>query len=139
MDEDAPVNRVLVIEDDRPSVDLLTAYLESAGFDVSIAHDGAIGLASIRRDRPVAVILDVRLPGMDGWEVLRTIKSDPEIADLPVVVVSVLAERAKGIALGAAEYLVKPTSRDEVLAALASSGILPHADAVGRPPRSEHW
>ena len=105
---------------------------------MSIAHDGAIGLASIRRDKPVAVILDVRLPGMDGWEVLRTIKSDPEIAELPVVVVSVLAERAKGISLGAAEYLVKPTSRDEVLAALASSGILPHADAVAPPPRSEH-
>jgi len=138
-DGDAAVNRVLVIEDDRPSVDLLTAYLESSGFDVSIAHDGAIGLASIRRDRPVAVILDVRLPGMDGWEVLRAIRSDPEMADLPVVVVSVLAERAKGIALGATEYLVKPTSRDDVLAALASSGLLPHADAVGQPPRLEHW
>ncbi len=139
IDGDAAVDRVLVIEDDRPSVDLLTAYLESSGFAVSIAHDGAIGLASIRRDRPVAVILDVRLPGMDGWEVLHAIRSDPEIADLPVVVVSVLAERAKGIALGATEYLVKPTSRDDVLAALTSSGLLPHADAVGRPPRLEHW
>jgi signal transduction histidine kinase/ActR/RegA family two-component response regulator len=138
-DEDAPANRVLVIEDDRPSVDLLTAYLESAGFDVSIAHDGPIGLAAIRRDTPVAVILDVRLPGMDGWEVLRTIKSDPETADLPVVVVSVLAERAKGVSLGAAEYLVKPTSRDDVLAALASAGILPHANAGAPPPRLEHW
>ena len=85
------------------------------------------------------MILDVRLPGMDGWEVLRAIRSDPEMADLPVVVVSVLAERAKGIALGATEYLVKPTSRDDVLAALASSGLLPHADAVGQPPRLEHW
>ena len=83
LDETAPVNRVLVIEDDRPSVDLLTVYLESAGYDVSIAHDGAIGLASIRRDKPVAVILDVRLPGMDGWDVLRTIKADPETPICP--------------------------------------------------------
>jgi DNA-binding response OmpR family regulator len=133
------VDRILVIEDDRPSVDLLTAYLESAGFEVSIAHDGPIGVASIRRDKPAAVILDVLLPGMDGWEVLRTIKANPEIADLPVIVVSVLAEHAKGLSLGAAGYLVKPTSRDEVLAALASSGIMAPANAAARPPRLEHW
>jgi len=137
-DESSPAPRVLVIEDDRPSVELLTVYLESAGFEVSVAHDGAIGLESIRRDQPVGVILDVRLPGMDGWEVLRTIKSDPETADLPVVVVSVLAERSKGVSLGAAEYLVKPTSRDEVMTALVNAGIVSRAEALARPPRSEH-
>ncbi len=138
-DESSPAPRVLVIEDDRPSVELLTVYLESAGFEVSVAHDGAIGLESIRRDQPVGVILDVRLPGMDGWEVLRAIKSDPETADLPVVVVSVLAERSKGVSLGAAEYLVKPTSRDEVMTALVNAGIMSRAEAIARPPRSEHW
>ncbi len=136
---DARPHRILVIDDDRQSVDLLTVYLESAGFDVSIAHDGAIGLACIRRDEPVGVILDLRLPGIDGWEVLRTIKADPEIAHLPVVVVSVLDERTKGLSLGAADYLVKPTGRDQVVAALARVGVLPRAGVVGQPPRSEHW
>ncbi len=139
LDAESPAPRVLVIEDDRPSVELLTVYLESAGFEVSVAHDGAIGLESIRHDKPVGVILDVRLPGIDGWEVLRTIKSDPETADLPVIVVSVLAERSKGVSLGAAEYLVKPTSRDEVMTALVNAGIVSQAQALARPPRSEHW
>jgi signal transduction histidine kinase/ActR/RegA family two-component response regulator len=136
--EEPRLHRVLIIEDDRQSVDLLTVYLESAGFDVSIAHDGTIGLTLIRRDKPVAVILDVRLPGMDGWEVLRAIKADAETADIPVVVVSVLDERVKGLSLGAAEYLVKPASRDDLMAALARVGVMQPAGAVGHEPRSEH-
>ena len=132
------LHRVLVIEDDRQSVDLLTVYLESAGFEVSIAHDGPSGLAAIRREQPVAVILDVRLPRMDGWDVLRAIKADPETSSIPVVVVSVLDERVKGLSLGAAEYLVKPTSRDDVMAALARVRVVPPAGAVGQEPRSEH-
>jgi CheY-like chemotaxis protein len=67
---------------------------------------------------PAAVILDIRLPGMDGWEVLAALKADPETADTPVVVVSVLPERGRGFALGAADYLVKPVGGDELLAAL---------------------
>jgi signal transduction histidine kinase/ActR/RegA family two-component response regulator len=136
--EEPRLHRVLIIEDDRQSVDLLTVYLERAGFDVSIAHDGTIGLALIRRDKPVAVILDVRLPGMDGWDVLRAIKADAETADIPVVVVSVLDERVKGLSLGAAEYLVKPASRDDVMAALDRVGVTPPVGTVGHEPRSEH-
>ncbi len=64
---------------------------------------------------------------MDGWDVLRAIKADPETAAIPVVVVSVLDERAKGLSLGAAEYLVKPVSRDELLAALARVRVVPPA------------
>ena len=122
---------ILVIEDDRHSVDLLTAYLESAGFDVSSAPDGPTGLAAMRREKPVAVILDVRLPRMDGWKVLHAIRVDPEISRIPVVVVSVLDERAKGLALGAAEYLVKPVSRDDLMAALARVRVVPAAGAAG--------
>ena len=75
---------------------------------------------------------------MDGWDVLRAIKADPETAGIPVVVVSVLDERVKGLSLGAAEYLVKPTSRDDVMAALARVGVVPPAGAGGQQPRSEH-
>ena len=129
---------ILVIEDDRQSVDLLTAYLESAGFDVSSAQDGPTGLAEMRREKPVAVILDVRLPRMDGWDVLRAIRMDPGTSGIPVVVVSVLDERAKGMALGADEYLVKPVSRDDLMAALARVRVVPPAGADGREFRSEH-
>ena len=129
---------ILVIEDDRHSVDLLTAYLESAGFDVSSAQDGTTGLAAMQREKPVAVILDVRLPRMDGWDVLQAIRMDPETSAVPVVVVSVLDERAKGLALGAAEYLVKPVSREDLMAALSRVRVVPPAGAAGSRPRSEY-
>ena len=130
--------RILVIEDDRHSVDLLTAYLESAGFDVSSAQDGTTGLAAMQREKPVAVILDVRLPRMDGWDVLQAIRMDPETSAVPVIVVSVLDERAKGLALGAAEYLVKPVSREDLIAALSRVRVVSPAGAAGSGPRSEY-
>jgi CheY-like chemotaxis protein len=73
---------------------------------------------------PAAVLLDIRLPGIDGWSVLRALKADPHTAGIPVIVVSIVDERARGIALGAAAYLVKPVGRDDLLAALASAGVL---------------
>ncbi len=120
---------VLVIEDDRQSVDLLTAYLESAGFAVTSAHDGPSGLDAIRLEQPRAVVLDIRLPRMDGWDVLTALKADAETAAVPVVVVSMLDERVKGLSLGAAAYLVKPVSRDALLGALATVGVLPGGPA----------
>ncbi len=120
---------VLVIEDDRQSVDLLTAYLESAGFAVTSAHDGPSGLDAIRLEQPRAVVLDIRLPRMDGWDVLTALKADAETAAVPVVVVSMLDERVKGLSLGAAAYLVKPVSRDALLSALATVGVLPGGPA----------
>jgi CheY-like chemotaxis protein len=70
-------------------------------------------------------VLDIRLPGMDGWGVLEALKADPETASAPVVVVTILDERAQALALGAAEYLVKPVGRDDVLGALRRVGALP--------------
>ena len=72
--------------------------------------------------RPGAVLLDIRLPGIDGWAVLKALKADPETRDIPVIVVSIVDERARGVALGAAAYLVKPVSREELLTALAAVG-----------------
>ena len=65
------------------------------------------------------MVLDIQLPGLDGWEVLSALRQDPSTAHTPVIVVSVLDERTRGTALGAEEYLVKPVSRDDVLAALS--------------------
>jgi signal transduction histidine kinase len=94
---------VVVIEDDRSSMELLTLYLEGAGVQVVGAPDGQQGLDAVRRLDPAAVVLDIRLPGLDGWDVLTAIKADPATADVPVVVVSMLDQRGRGFALGAAE------------------------------------
>jgi signal transduction histidine kinase/CheY-like chemotaxis protein len=113
---------VVVIDDDRRSIDLLTVYLEAAGLRVVSASDGRRGVELIRALKPAIVVLDILLPGLDGWQVLESLKADPATAAIPVVVVSILDERGRGLALGAAEYLVKPVSREGVLDALARCG-----------------
>jgi CheY-like chemotaxis protein/anti-sigma regulatory factor (Ser/Thr protein kinase) len=112
---------VLVVEDDPRSADLLRVYLEAAGHTVAVARDGVEGLELARRVHPAAVILDVLLPRLDGWELLAQLKRDPGTSAVPVVIVSMLDERGAGFALGAAEYLVKPVDRDELLTALDRS------------------
>jgi CheY-like chemotaxis protein/anti-sigma regulatory factor (Ser/Thr protein kinase) len=99
---------VLVIEDDAAAVRLLRAYLDHAGYAVRVAGDGPTGLAEAMSDPPDAIVLDVILPGIDGWEVLRRLKLDPRSASIPVVMVTVVDEQEVGLALGAVDYLVKP-------------------------------
>ncbi len=114
---------IVVIEDDRASADLLTAYLSGAALRVTTTRDGQSGLDAVRRDKPSAVLLDIVLPGLDGWAVLEELKSAADTRDIPVIVVSIVDERLRGTALGAAAYLVKPVSRDDLLAALTAVGI----------------
>ena len=115
--------KVVVIEDDRPSLDLFRAYLSRAALQVTTARDGQSGLAAVRRTRPDAVLLDIRLPGIDGWAVLKALKEEEETRDIPVIVVSIVDERTRGVAMGAAAYLVKPVGRDDLMTALASVGV----------------
>ena len=115
----------MVVEDDRRSFDLLRVYLEEAGARVVSARDGEEGLDTVRRLSPAGVVLDILLPGIDGWEVLAQLKADPATAAIPVVVVSMLDERGHGFALGAAEYLVKPIGKDQLLAALYRTAAIP--------------
>ena len=117
-----PAADVVVIEDDRASLDLLTAYLSGAEVRVTAARDAASGLAAVRQERPAAVILDIRLPDMDGWAVLEALKEDPATRSIPVVVVSMVDEPGRGADLGAAAYLVKPVSRHDLLDALVAVG-----------------
>ncbi|HKB28982.1 MAG TPA: ATP-binding protein, partial [Candidatus Limnocylindrales bacterium] len=109
---------VLLIEDDPSAVRLLREYLEAAGYPVRVAANGDTGLASVAEKKPAAIILDVLLPGLDGWEVLRRLKADDRTRDVPVIIVTVVEERDVGLALGAADYLVKPIQRDALLACL---------------------
>jgi signal transduction histidine kinase/DNA-binding response OmpR family regulator len=120
-----PGPTVVVVEDDRRSFDLLRVYLEAAGARVVGARDGEEGLDTVRRLSPAGVILDILLPGIDGWEVLAQLKADPRTAPIPVVVVSMLDERGRGFALGAAEYLVKPVGKEQLLAALYRAVAMP--------------
>jgi signal transduction histidine kinase/CheY-like chemotaxis protein len=120
-----PGPTVVVVEDDRRSFDLLRVYLEAAGARVVSARDGKEGLDTVRRLSPAGVVLDILLPGVDGWEVLAQLKADPGTAAIPVVVVSMLDERGRGFALGAAEYLVKPVGKEQLLAALYRAAAMP--------------
>jgi CheY-like chemotaxis protein len=109
---------VLVVEDNPQAVDLLTLYLEGDGFNVTVAPDGEAGLARARQAQPVAIVLDILLPRLDGWDFLALAKADPAISHIPIVIVSMLDERGRGFALGAADYLVKPVDREALLATL---------------------
>jgi signal transduction histidine kinase/ActR/RegA family two-component response regulator len=115
---------VVIVDDDRASLDLLSAYLDGSGTRVLRARDGVEALELIRKVSPVAVVLDIKLPRLDGWEVLAQLKADPVTAAIPVVIASVVDDRPRGLALGADEYLLKPIRRDELLDALRRAGAL---------------
>jgi signal transduction histidine kinase/DNA-binding response OmpR family regulator len=109
---------VLVIEDDPAAAELLRVHLESVGFAVTTTTDGNQGLAWARELRPDAIVLDILLPDIDGWEVLQRLKQHPATRAIPVLVASVLDDRPLGLALGAVDYFVKPISREPLLEAL---------------------
>jgi signal transduction histidine kinase/CheY-like chemotaxis protein len=111
--------RVLIIDDDVRAAELLRMYLGSAGYEVSVAASGEIGLQAARSARPDAILLDVMMPGIDGWDVIRELKSDEALSDIPVFFASIIDDRKAGIALGAADYFVKPVDHDALLAQLA--------------------
>ena len=121
---------VLIIEDDPSAVRLLRAYLEPVGYRVRVASDGEQALREIRSSHPAAILLDVLLPGIDGWEVLRRLKADPELRDIPVVIITVVDERDVGLALGAVDYLVKPIDRDALLSTLARLMVSAHLEQL---------
>ncbi len=107
--------RVLVVEDDANAYELIASALGSAGFMPIRARHGDEALRMARDARPAAVTLDVVLPGMDGWEVLRRLKSDDATRALPVVIISMMDNRDLGVALGADDYFVKPVDRARLL------------------------
>jgi len=124
---------VLIVEDDPSAVRLLREYLEPAGYAVRIAADAEKGLAMAAEQRPAAIVLDVLLPGVDGWEALRRLKADPVVRDIPVIMLTVVDERDVGLALGAVDYLVKPIQRAALLASLAR--FAPRPSSTGLPLR----
>ncbi|GAA3202529.1 hypothetical protein GCM10017690_06620 [Microbacterium terregens] len=120
---DLPV--IVVVDDDRASLDLMTAYLDGLGVRVAHARSGEEGLELIRSVTPAAVVLDIRLPGLDGWEVLERMRADDASRSIPIIIVSILDEQQRGLSAGAADYLVKPVARESLVAALRRAGTLP--------------
>ena len=103
--------RILVIEDDRFNVKLLTEACRSMGCEVRSAMDGLTGLEAFKADPPDLVLLDVMLPGMDGYGVLQAIRADPDHSGVPVIMVTALQsadDRARALELGADDYVGKP-------------------------------
>jgi len=110
---------VLVVEDERPIADLERMYLTREGFGVHVEYDGDAGLAAARRLKPVAIVLDVGLPGIDGTEICRRLRAADDWT--PIVFVTARdeeVERVLGLELGADDYLVKPFSPRELVARL---------------------
>jgi len=105
---------VLVIDDDPGARDLMERSLTKEGFTVVTAAGGEEGLEAARQIRPAAITLDVMMPGKDGWAVLKELKTDPALRDIPVIMVTMIDDKTMGYTLGAAEYLTKPVDRDEL-------------------------
>jgi len=103
-----PNAKVLVIDDDPDARDLMTRCLSKQGFRVHSSASGEAGLQLAKELRPDAITLDVRMPSMDGWTVLSALKADPDLADIPVIMMTFLDDKNQGLELGAAEYLRKP-------------------------------
>ncbi|HAI69353.1 MAG TPA: hypothetical protein DCM38_07955, partial [Gammaproteobacteria bacterium] len=109
---------VLVIDDDSITRELLKNYLSQLGYSVAVAADGETGIKLAKKLRPDAILLDVRMPGMDGWRVLSTLKKDSLLSDIPVIMTSIEEELNQGYALGATDYLVKPVESNQLGAIL---------------------
>ena len=118
-DEGAHSARILLIEDDAQSAELMRTQLSGAGYRVDVAGCGEDGLSAAGAHPPDAIVLDVTLPGIDGWEVIRRLKADDRLADIPVFFASILDEGRAGLALGASGYFVKPVDQAALLGALA--------------------
>jgi CheY-like chemotaxis protein len=105
---------VLVIDDEAEARDLLKRHLARDGCRVVTTGTGKEGLALARELQPDFITLDVRMPGMDGWQVLSELKADAQLDHIPVILVTILEDRNLGFALGASEYVTKPVSRERL-------------------------
>ena len=109
---------VLVIDDDAEARDIVRRVLEKDGFEVRTASNGIDGIRLARELRPSVITLDVMMPELDGWSVLRLLKADPDLHDIPVVMLTIVDDKTRGYSLGATDYLTKPIDRERLKATL---------------------
>jgi DNA-binding response OmpR family regulator len=116
--------KILVIEDYQSTVRFLTYTLEQEGFQTSVARNGIEGLRKAQEEKPDLIILDVMLPGLDGFEVCRRLRADAETAKLPILMLSAKAQevdKTTGLKMGADMYMSKPAGPEKILAAVKST------------------
>ena len=115
--------RILIVEDD-PSVLRATSYiLEKEGYEVLTAQDGLEGLKKAREDNPDLLVLDVMLPGIDGFEICHSLRGEPQTAELPILMFSAKgqeSDKATGLKVGADEYITKPVDREVLINKVAA-------------------
>jgi CheY-like chemotaxis protein len=109
------ISTVLVVDDDPATRDLLERSLSAADLSVVTVDNAEDGILLAQALCPDVVIMDVVLPDKDGWAVLAAIKADPELADIPVIMLTIVDDRGKGVALGATEYLIKPVDSEQLI------------------------
>jgi signal transduction histidine kinase/CheY-like chemotaxis protein len=105
---------VLVVDDDATARELIAEQLKAEGFSVVTAAGGLEGLKLAKELRPIAITLDVMMPDLDGWSVLAALRQDADLAEIPVIMITILDEHRRGVALGAAGYLTKPIDRERL-------------------------
>jgi CheY-like chemotaxis protein len=111
--------KLLVIDDDQAIIDLMKWYAGKEKWSIATAMNGKDGLRLAKEWRPHMITLDVLMPGMDGWSVLTALKNDPELADIPVMMLSMTNDKSLGYALGASEFLTKPIQRERLVPVLS--------------------
>jgi DNA-binding response OmpR family regulator len=129
---------VLIIDDERDLSQALAIRLRAAGYEAATADDGITGIAAASSQRPDAIVLDMRMPDLDGFEVQARLKRDPQLSRVPVIFLSANVQdtaRQTALAAGAAAYLTKPYDAREVLAVIASA--IDHATAGSEHERSD--
>jgi two-component system alkaline phosphatase synthesis response regulator PhoP len=113
------MRRILVVDDDKEVVRLIRAYLEQAGFEVLAAYDGETAVHVLRRERPDLLLLDLMLPGRDGWDITRLVRADQTLAHTPIIMLTARVDdtdKIVGLELGADDYVTKPYNPREVVA-----------------------
>jgi CheY-like chemotaxis protein len=106
---------VLIVDDEKATHNLLERELASAGYHILHAAGGREGLKLAKQARPDVITLDIIMPDLDGWSVLKALKADPDLCDIPVVLVTIMRDRDLGFALGAADYITKPLEREVLM------------------------
>ena len=106
---------VLLIDDDKTVHELLTRKLDKLGFEVESAFSGRDGIYQAEILKPAVIILDVMMPGMDGWDVLKIFNDHEELASIPVIIITMVDDKKRGYAMGVAGYLQKPAQRDDLV------------------------
>jgi len=120
---------ILIVDDTPANLGVIVDYLEDYGFETSVARDGESALRTIQYARPDIILLDVLMPGIDGFETCRRLKADEIAKDIPVIFMTALADtehKVKGFEVGAVDYVVKPLQQEEVLARLTTHLCIRH-------------